>query len=240
MILAALLSMSLAAQSLPSLAGKRIAVFGFGLDRSIVREGTERDAGPGLLQKSDDYFKAQQAATDTLYAHFLASFGTLFKDLNVLPVDSVRNQPGYASNAECHPKKVFGREILGCNDLSPKGGLYAVSGAQNTDGLDALAKSMNLEYYVLFESSACYKMNGGAGINSLEAGVGKMKLETLMYLRKPGKGIVWMGRATELCKTMRPMVNSLYSSDNYVLVGEAFDALAPHLRQQLDKAQEAK
>lgn len=237
MFLPALLSLALAGQpSMPSLVGKKIAVLGFGLDKSIVNKGDERDSGPGLIQKAEDYYRPQQAATDTLYARFLAQFPTLFKGATVLPVDSVLTAPGYAAAAECKPKKIFGREIFGCNDLNPKKGLYSLSLSQAQENVTTFAKSLGLDYFLVFGNRANYRMSTGGGINGLTAGVGKMDLETSVYLVKAGtKDVAWMSSYREESATSRAMVGDIFSTDNYVLIGEAFDAMVPKIRKDLEK-----
>lgn len=236
MLLATALSLVLsAAPAVPSLAGKSVAVLGFGLDKSIVQEGEDRDGGPGLIQ-TKGYYDPHQAATDTLYAHLKLKFDSLFLGAKALPLDSVRATAGYATAAECKPKKIFGREIWGCNDLSPKGGLYAVSLGQAQDNLDPFAKSLGLDYYLIFLNRASYKMWAGATIGGMGGGSARMQLETTVYLLKPGtKDVVWSGSWGDVCETSRGMVAGIYNTDNYVLVGEAFDKILPKLHAELAK-----
>lgn len=237
MLLTALLGLSLAGQpSVPSLSGKKIAVLGFGLDKSIVMRDQERDQGPGIVQKAEDYYRAHQAATDTLYAHFLKKFPELFAGANVLPMDSVPTLPGYRIAAECKAKKVFGREIFGCNDLNPKGGMYSLSLGQAQEKVSPFAASIGLDYYLIFVNRASYRMSVGGGANGVVAGAGKMDLETTVYLLPvKGKDVAWSRSYKDESVTSKPMLNDIFSEDNYILIGEAFDGMAPKIRKDLEK-----
>ena len=222
-------------ESIPSLVGKKIAVLAFGLDKSIVKENAERDGGPGLLQKSTDYYAANQAATDSLYAHFLASVPVLFEGMQFVPVDSIVHAPGYQTATACVPKKFMGREIFGCPNLNPTNGLNAASLTQAKENFDPFAKNLGLDYFLVFVSSANYRLNAGAGVNGLSGGAGKMRMETTVYLMQPGKGSVWSTSLREDSEHSGAMVGDLFSTDNYVLVGEAFTKMVPKLREGLAK-----
>lgn len=222
-------------ESIPSLAGKKIAVLAFGLDKSIVKEGAERDAGPGLLQKATDYYAANQKAADSLYAHFLAAIPALFEGIQLVPVDSIVHAPGYQTATACVPKKFMGREIFGCPNLSPTNGLNAASLTQAKENFDPFAKNLGLDYYLIFVSSANYRLNAGGGVNGLTAGAGKMRMETTVYLLQPGKGSVWSTSLREDSEHSGAMVGDLFNTDNYVLIGEAFTKMAPKLRESLAK-----
>jgi len=223
------------AESIPSLSGKKIAVLAFGLDKSIVKENDERDQGPGLLQKSTDYYAANQKAADSLYAHFLAAVPTLFEGIQLVPVDTIVHAPGYQTATACVPKKFMGREIFGCQNLSPTNGLNAASLTQAKENFDPFAKNLGLDYFLVFVSSANYRMNIGGGVNGLTAGAGKMSLETTVYLMQPGKGSVWSTSLRESSEHSGAMVGDLFSTDNYVLIGEAFTKMVPKLREGLAK-----
>lgn len=219
--------------SIPSLAGKKVAVLGFGLEKSIVREGDAADQGPGLVQKASSYYEAHQKATDTVYARFLAAFPSLFEGMDILPIDSTIKLAGFQTATACVPKKILGREIFGCPMLSPTGGLNAVGLTQAEKNVDAFAKSLGLDYYFLFVNKAGYFMSTGGGVNGLTAGAAKMRLETTVYLVQPGKGSVWSTSLREESETSKAMVGDLYSQDNFVLAGEAFTKFVPKLRERL-------
>lgn len=238
-VLLALLSLpvlsSAKPQAIPSLVGKRIATLSFGLDKSIVEEGKERDQGPGVLQKASVYYAAHQMATDSLYAHFVAAAPILFEGTQLLGLDSTLQAPGYRTATACVPKKIMGREIFGCPLLSPTNGLNGATFTQAKENFDPFAKGLGLDYYFMFVNDASYRMNAGGGVNGLTVGAGKMRLETTVYLMQPGKGSVWSTSFREDSEHSGAMVGSLFSSDNYVMVGEAFTKMVPRLREQIAK-----
>lgn len=239
MLLASALSLVLsAAPAIPSLAGKSVAVLGFGLDKSIVEQGQPRDPGPGLLQKPEDYYKGQQATADSAYAHFVRAVPSLFDGLNLLPIDSVLAKPGYRAAAECKPKKIFGREIFGCNDLSPRKGLFALSPAQAQENLDPFAKSLGLDYYFLFVNVTDYRFKVGVGDSkggSL-SGAAHMHLETTVHLMQPGKGSVWSASYGADAPTSFPVVKDILNEDNFLSAAPLVDSIAVPLRAELAKS----
>lgn len=212
-------SAGLAPLSLPK-TGK-IAVLGFSLNKSIVMEEAERDQGPGVLQKPEDYYRTHQALTDSLWSVFRDTAATIFAGLDVLPLDSFKNDASYNEASRCVPKKVMGREIFSCLELEPKAGPNAIFDAKNSK-VNGWATKKGVARYFTISNKAEYFLYTGAGVGNTMAGVGKMRLATTILLLEPGKGIIWSGTYTNSSNAVAPMIKDIFPESSWITATEAF------------------
>lgn len=205
----------------PLSAASKLAVVGFSLDKSIVITDGERDEGPGIIQKPEDYYRLHQAIVDSMWTIFRDTMPAIFAGLNVLPVDSLVNDPAYGEALRCQPKKLMGKIVVPCPDLEPKGGLVAV-GNEIAKPVLAWGAKKGFDRYMVVENKVEYFLSAGAGVNDLVAGAGKMRTITTLSIVDPAKGIVWIKDYTNESNSSAPMVNKLFPESKWILSIEGF------------------
>lgn len=201
----------------------KIAVLGFALDNSIVMKGAERDGGPGILQKPEEYYRTHQAIVDSMWTIFKDTASAVFAGLDYLPLDSFKNDAAYNEASRCVPKKLMGKIVLPCRELEPKAGANAIPELDKPKMNDWAKKNGIARYFVL-RSQAEYFLSAGAGVNDVVAGAGKMRVETYVFLVEPGKGVVWTSKYTNQSNSSAMIVNDLFPESNWIMATEAFRA----------------
>ena len=207
----------------PLASGGRFAVAGFGMDRSIVMAGAERDQGPGLVQDPVAYFKTHQGIVDSMWTIFRDTMPTLFAGVDMLPLDSMVSDASYQEASQCVPKKVFGKVVLACQDLEHPAGPNSIVDFQNPK-LASWAQGKGLKAFFVVRNKVEYFLSAGAGVNGLVAGAGKMRVETTIYLVEPGKKAIWIGGYKNESESSTAMVGDLYPESKWSFALEAFRA----------------
>lgn len=202
-------------------AASKVGVVSFSLEKSIVVAGGERDEGPGILQKPEEYYRLHQSIVDSMWNVFRDTMPAIFAGPNILPLDSLIKDPAYAEAVRCQPKKLMGRIVLPCPDLEPKNGLVAASDVGSKTMMAWGAKN-GFNYYVTVANRAEYFLSAGAGVNGLVAGAGKMRVVTTVLVVDPSKGIVWSRSYKNESFSSAAMVNSLFPESGWIFAVEAF------------------
>ena len=192
-----------------------VAVVSFSLDKSIVEEGKQKDSGPGLLQKAENYYKNHQLAVDALWNDFKAEYRDMLLGSEVIDVESIASNEQYRELTKHTPKMMMGTDIApGNSALVAADGLNYISG-YNKEVLEKTAAMLNARLLMCVDYTGSYAMSTGVSIGKFGAGAAKMKLKAAITLYEPGKGVVLTGSFSENSDESFPMVGGELLSENY-------------------------
>lgn len=166
-----------------------VALVSYALDRSIVLEGEERDdGGGGLIDKhllKEDYYRFHRLAVQRCFEEFAGRIETIF-DVPFVPVDTIRNTPGYQRLSTPEKKMVLGTDITpGRRWLTPGGFNYV--GEHREETLDSLAGLWGAGALMLVELRAGYRLRAP----HIDSTTAMMKLAATITLVAPGEGRIW-------------------------------------------------
>ena len=169
----------------------KIALASFYLKKSIVEKDTEKDSGPGLLQKEETYYQHHQEAVDAMWAQLTDSIGGAFGNAEFLPFGEVFSKKSYTELTTYPPIKLFGLAMTpGADNIYPKGSRY-VSGT-NKQVVAALFDSLKVDYLLIFDNQAAARFTGTTGkIVSIGFRKGVLTLTTTISLFHKSDGMIW-------------------------------------------------
>lgn len=212
-----------------------IAVIGFSLDKSIVEEGKERNSGPGLLQKAQNYYKHHQEAIDALWSDFKSQYRDLFLGADAIDVETVASDAEYKEMTKHVPKMMMGTDIApGSSVLAPNDGLNFVNSSDNAL-LEKLAAKFNAKLLMGIDYSANYSMTTGVKIGPLSGGAAKLNLKASVFLFEAGKGVVMQRSFEESSDESYAMVQGELVSENYAKgLSSAQKKILPQIKQYFE------
>lgn len=126
----------------------KLAVVSFYLDKSIVEDGSERDTGPGMLQKAGNYFEHHQVAVELMWAQAKDSLPAVLGIPDIVPLETVHSNAKYAELTSYPPIKLMGlSKKLGDGSLYPKGFQYV--SPNNEKVVNGLFDPLGAEYLLV-------------------------------------------------------------------------------------------
>jgi len=192
-----------------------IAVVGFSMNKSIVQKDKAPDQGPGLLQKSENYYQHHQEAVEALWSELKAQYRDLCLGAEVVDIEKVAADENYQKLTKHVPKVMLGKDIAPGNSvLVPSGGLNYIS-TMDKDKLEKVATMFGAKLLMTIDYSAYWAMNAGLEINGIGGGAGKMWLRAVVSMYEPGKGVVLVQSFEESSDEQFPVVQGIMLSDNY-------------------------
>ncbi len=215
-----------------------IAVVSFSLNKSIVEDGKERDRGPGLLQKAENYYKNHRIAIDSLWSDFKTGYREMFLGAEAIDIETIVSNEKYRELTKHVPKMMLGVDMApGADVLTANSGLNFAPSSDNAI-MDQIAALANAKLLMCIEYTGSYAMSSGISIAGIGAGAAKMKLSADIILYEPGKGIVLRKIFSESSDESFPMVGGILLSENYAKgFSSAQKKLLPQIKYYLQDQQ---